>query len=317
MTGLFSSRRLTFLALAAGLAACSSSTNSTTNGGPSCTDTTALTITFSPMYSGSDGVHLFQIPAVVSGVNTANVAWYVDPNVASLVPTNASQQTEGLGDVIVTTIDAGTTTVIAEVVSSDGGGTGVCGTSTLTVATYTPDDYDAGFTRYFQGVKITADGGCASYMALLNGQFSGAACSNCHEATGSLNYGPLTIATVAHTPEQTGGFSDTDLTNIIKNGQMPDANFFTGLDATGNVTGLTYAEWQQFHKWTFDSDAELNGVICYLRSLPPTPQLGSANFGRGGGRGDGGRTGGSRDGGFGGGDGGMFHCGFGPPGDGG
>jgi hypothetical protein len=102
---------------------------------------------------------------------------------------------------------------------------------------------------------------------------------------------------------------------------MPDANFFTGLDQNGNSTGLTYAEWQSFHHWTFDSDYEFQGILCFLRSLTPEPQLGTANFGGrgGGGRPDGG--GGGRPDGGGGGrpdggfmappDGGNFHCGFG------
>ena len=294
------------LVLTVALAACSSSTSGTTggsgsgtgsssgsssgaSGAPNCTSTNALTITFSPMYSGFitdwDAGPAFLVPAIVSGVNTSAIAWYGAPNVVSITPTNASEQSEGLGDVIVQTSDAGTTTITAEVVSIDDAGmsvgTGVCGTSLLTVTPYTGDQWDAGFTRYYDGVRIVVnpDAGCDAYNELLTGGFSGAACNNCHEATESLNFGPLTISTVSHTPEQTGGFSDDQMENIIKNGQMPDANFFTGLDMDGNATGLTYAEWQQFHHWTFDSDGEFQGVLAFLRSLPPTPQLGAANFG--------------------------------------
>ncbi len=50
----------------------------------------------------------------------------------------------------------------------------------------------------------------------------GTACTNCHGPTATN--GPF--KTVSHTPEQTGGFSDTDLANIILNGEVPDGGYF-------------------------------------------------------------------------------------------
>lgn len=320
------------LALLLTVLACSSNSSGTTSttggtssgssGSPNCTSNNALTVTFSPMYSATDfdPAHEFQIPAVVTGVANGNVAWYGDPTIVNVTPTTAAEQDAGLGDVIITVVDAGTVTITAEVVSSSGAQSGVCGQSTLTIETCTPDQFDAGFERYFYGETIAVgDAGCAAFEQFLSGGFSGARCTNCHGATAALDFGPVEIATVQHTPEQTGGFSDTDLTNIIQHGQMPDANYFTGLDSNGNQTGLTYAEWQQFHQWTFDSTDEFQGIICFLRSLTPAPQTGAANFGRGGGqRPTDGGFGGAPDGGFGGGDGGMSRggCGggMGPPG---
>jgi hypothetical protein len=46
-----------------------------------------------------------------------------------------------------------------------------------------------------------------------------------------------------------------------------------------------YSEWQSIHKWTDITDAQLPGIIAYLRALTPAAQTGTSNFGGGGGGG--------------------------------
>jgi hypothetical protein len=88
---------------------------------------------------------------------------------------------------------------------------------------------------------------------------------------------------VSHTPEQTGGFSDTDLQNIILNGQIPDGGYFdptvinSSCDGGAACTAQAYMEWSNVPPAgrTSRSD-ELPGIICYLRALArPSSQDGS------------------------------------------
>jgi hypothetical protein len=121
-------------------------------------------------------------------------------------------------------------------------------------------------------------------------QEGGTACTNCH--------GPMATNgvynDVSHTPEQTGGFSDQDLQDIIINGQVPDGGYFDPTvisptcDGGATCTARAYARWSAFHRWTDITPDELPGIICYLRSLTPAPQNGTSNFGGGGHHGDGG-----------------------------
>ena len=109
----------------------------------------------------------------------------------------------------------------------------------------------------------------------------GTACTNCHGPTATN--GPF--KTVSHTPEQTGGFSDTDLANIILNGQVPEGGYFDptvlvpSCDGGATCTAQALGIWHYFHRWSDITPAELPGVICYLRSLTPQAQTGMSNFG--------------------------------------
>ena len=106
---------------------------------------------------------------------------------------------------------------------------------------------------------------------------------------------------VAHTPEQTGGFSDEDLQNIFLNGVIPDGGYFDPAVICGDASTCTYDRaygvWQNIHHWKMTTD-EVQGIITYLRSLQPMAQQGSSNFGGhghhdgGAGHGDGGGNGG-------------------------
>ena len=109
----------------------------------------------------------------------------------------------------------------------------------------------------------------------------GTACTNCHGPTATS--GPY--KTVSHTPEQTAGFSDMDLQNIIWNGVIPDGGYFDptvlipACDGGAYCTQQALMLWNSFHRWTDISADELPGVICYLRSLAPQAQTGQSNFG--------------------------------------
>jgi hypothetical protein len=280
------------MGLALALAACGSSSGSDAGSGPDCSGGQVLNVYFDPMYSANDGVHTFQVPAIVGGGVTASaVAWYSsDPSVVTLTPNQA------LGGVMVTTHKAGTVTITANAGN-------LCGTSQLTVTQNTPDDWDAGYWRYNDGIVL--DGGQRSLFGGPDGgENTTIQCTTCHGPTADGPY-----SDVAHTPEQTGGFSDADLTAIITTGQVPSWGPCTGTGRSAVPSGpsdggyfdtsiVNYCEWQGFHQWSMTPE-QLTGIICYLRSLVPAPQAGTSNFGGHGGYYDGGHFGGPGGGGFG------------------
>jgi hypothetical protein len=234
----------------------------------------ALAILFNPMYSAFDGVHTFQLPAVVNGIDPAVVAvqWSAtDPSMVAFEPDPTT------GGVMITMQKAGMVSIIAQ--AGD-----LCGIAPLTITSATPDDWMAGSERYNNGVVLNrlpvmrrdagTDGGADGGIE--------AKCTDCHGDTAS---GPF--KTVQHTPEQTGGFSDDDLLNIIQNGVVPKGGYF-------DTMIVSYEVWQQFHKWNVGDSGK--GLVVYLRSLTPAAQTGVPNFG---GRFDGGvPDGGFPDGGF-------------------
>lgn len=295
----------------------------------SCTSAT-VPIVFSPMYSAfipGSTAQTFSIPAVTADGNAAT--WSLgDPTQGNLQLESFVSDGVGIPGVLITLVgdgnDAGQVTVIA----TEPGG--VCGESVLTITQNTTDDWNIGNARYNDGVALhlgrpagfeagapprpddggfeggvafsrdggglglgggglplTADGG--SYYETAGGT----ACTNCHGPTATN--GPY--KTVSHTPEQTGGFSDTDLENIILNGEVPDGGYFdptvliANCDGGATCTAQAMALWHSFHRWSDITSDELPGVICYLRSLTPESQNGTSNFGGGIARrrGDGGR----------------------------
>jgi cytochrome c553 len=220
----------------------------------------ALKIAFDPMYSAYDGVHTFQIPAIVDGLDASAVTWSAsDPSKVDLAPDAT------FGGVMITTRSSGTVTIVATAGE-------LCGTSLLTITSATPDDWSVGSARYNDGVVLR---GLRPAGAPDAGRRAGpqdaappqeAACTNCHGDTAN---GPF--KTVAHTPEQIGGFSDDELKNIFTNAVVPDGGYF-------DTMIVAYRTWQGFHKWEMTDD-EAKGMIIYLRSLTPAPQKGAANFG--------------------------------------
>jgi len=247
------------------------------------------------MYSAYDGVHTFQIPAVVNGIDATQTSLEWSASDPSMVKLETDPTT---GGVMITTRKAGKVSIIASAGN-------LCGASLLTITAATPTDWEDGSMRYNDGVVINrlpvtggpgmgrggagggsgAGGSGAGAPGTAGGGGAAAnqaACTNCHGDTASGPY-----KTVQHTPEQTGGFSDADLINIFQNGIVPTGGYF-------DASIVSYALWQSFHKWDV-GDTPQNMVI-YLRSLTPAAQTGSANFGGlfggGGGGGRGGRGGG-------------------------
>jgi hypothetical protein len=249
-------RRVSILFVAAAaVAGCSSKDYSET-----------LSVQFNPMYSGYDGVHTYQIPATI--VNNAaamitGVTWdSSDHSMVDLAPSADGN------DVMITTKKAGTVTIIAHTDTA-------IGKVTLTIASYTPDQWAAGQTRY-------TSGSMESFGMGVRGMGGYVACTSCH----SNNPGSPAIE---HTPEQTGGFTDAQLKQIFMMGQLPASD--------ANPLQINPMMFQSFHQWMFADDNEANGTIAYLRSLTPMAQ-GAIDFG-GHGHGDGG-MGPYGDGGFGG-----------------
>jgi|HubBroStandDraft_1064217.scaffolds.fasta_scaffold00552_10 hypothetical protein len=275
---------------------------STVTTSPGMCPTPTVQIDFSPMYSAfvpGSTTHTFQIPAVTDDGNSAT--WSLsDSTQAQLVP-----QTFGdLPGVMITVEGVGTGTtgeVTVYATESDGS----CGASVLTITSATENDWQIGNARYNDGVSLSLarpDGGGgggvgAGPRTADGGSFferdGGTACTNCHGVTATT--GPF--RNVSHTPEQTGGFSDTDLIQIITKGEIPDGGYFdptvinTACDGGAACTQAALNEWHSFHQWADITSDQYPGIVVYLRSLQPEQQNGSpaANFGGvGRGRRDGG-----------------------------
>ena len=258
----------------------------------------AVDISFSPMYSAfipGSTAQTFQIPAITDGSGT--ITWGAsDTTTAALAldPTNP-------GGIVITIQGTGSVNIIAT------DSTGACGTSALNITQNTEDDWTTGNARYNDGVSIHRggggrpdggfpEGGGGGGPNLDGGSFfeqeGGTACTNCHGPTATN--GPFND--VSHTPEQTGGFSDQDLIDIVVNGIVPDGGYIdpnviipdASADPTGATQAKAYARWQSFHRWSDITPDEQPGIVVYLRSLTPSAQGGTSNFGGGFGGGDGG-----------------------------
>lgn len=235
----------TALALAVGFVGCSKSQP---------TYTSTLNIAFSPMYSGYDGVHMYQIPATIN--NTAGpVTWSAsDKSMVDLTP-----DPNGI-DVMITTKKAGTVTIQAVVGDA-------IGKSPLTIEAFTSDQWTAGMNRYTTGTIVTL-------QQAVHGQGTkDAQCTGCHGDS-------ATSTAIQHTPEQTGGYTDDQLTNIFENGILPTQD-------QSNSLFVSEQFFMSFHTWTTASSDEAKGLVAYLRSLTPKSQ-GSLDFGGGGAHPDGG-----------------------------
>ncbi len=221
----------------------------------SCPDA-GLRVAFNPMYSAYDGTHTFQIPAIVVG-SSGTVTWKAD---SSMVRMESNGQNSN--SVMITTRKAGTVTI--ELSSSDG----KCGVAQLYISPATASDWKIGNARYNNGTTLDLSGTMSGTGSPLETPSGGPACTNCHGVTATNSI----FTDVSHTPEQTGGFSDNDLVNIVVHGQFPDGGYFDS-----NI--VSYYSWQGFHRWADITPDHQKGIITYLRSLTPEPQKGSVNFG--------------------------------------
>jgi len=220
---------------------------------PASCDKSVITISFAPMYSAYDGVHLFQIPATVVSIDPSVITWgLADPEIADLaiVPNG----------VMLTIQKPGTTTLIASA------GT-ICGTSKLTVTEFDPTQWEIGSARYNNGEILTRPpGGPPGAMAMSSGEPIEAACTSCHGESATNGV----FQTIAHTPAQTGGFSDDQLFNIITKAMLPDGAYFDEGIVSKQI-------WMSFHKWKMAGEQQ-QGIIAYLRSLTPSAQTGQFSF---------------------------------------
>ncbi len=243
--------------------------------GPCTSPSAALAIRFSPMYSAyvtDSKMQTFAVPAIVTG-GTGTATWSASDQAAvSFAPDLATGGT-------LMTINAATpaVTITARIGSE-------CTTATLNVTSAVEADWAAGNARYNNGVPIVIgcidqkvksmlppdsgitlpgppDGGCPD---------AGPSCTSCHGSnpTGGFFTG------VQHTPEQTAGFSDQQLIDVIVKGVVNDGGAFDP-----NI--LPYPYWQAFHTWTdINTPAAQKAMVVYLRSLTPIANEGGVNFGQ-------------------------------------
>jgi len=250
----------------------SSSSSTTAAGGGACTGADDIfEIVFAPMYSasipGDSGVS-FQIPAIVSGVTPSAVTWSASSNAVSL---SADPTT---GGVLITTLGTGSGGPVTIVATAGGS----CGQSTLNITESTLATYQAGKARYNNGVALPASG-----MGLFNPPDGGAtfACVDCHAEHGMDAGAGAGFNDIAHTPEQTGGYSDEQLLAIVQTGTVPGYSPDGGASADAGYfdpTIVSYKAWNRFHRWNLTTE-EQAGIVTYLRSLTPTAQNGTSNFG--------------------------------------
>ena len=249
-----------------------------------CATPDGLPIKFNPIYSGYDGTHIYQVPVFVEGVDPGTVTWGAsDPTMVSLQPY--------VSGIMITTKKAGDVTIIARMGSQ-------CGSAPLHIASYTVAEWNLGNLRYnndaglvldqdaagvavpdggfdasgFDASGYDAQAACNSPMfANLTNPFENppAACTNCHGSmSNGMLFGMTLFSDVQHTPEQTGGFSEDDLTNAFINGTIPDGGYF-------NDTIIQYCFWHKFHTWRDINTTEgQTGMRAYLRSLTPQEQVG-------------------------------------------
>jgi hypothetical protein len=230
-------------------------------GTPGCN---GLNIAFTPMYSAYDGVHTFQVPAIVRDVSGASITWSASDTSKVSIENDTTT-----GGAMITVLQAGTVTIEARSAGN------LCGSSLLTITQATPAEWDAGDTRYNNGnplaemgvqpggVPAVPDGGAN----LLEIPGKPAACTNCHGTTATTEM----FKTVSHTPTQTAGFSDEQLIAAFTQGELPEGAYFA-------TDVIPQSVWKYFHKWTA-TEQERKGLVIYLRSLTPKAQGGSFDFG--------------------------------------
>jgi hypothetical protein len=239
-------RALALMCLFAGASGCSQKATVETT----CSDPTGLKLVFSPMYSAvipGDNTHTFSIPVIAEGASGTELTWHVsDPSAVSIASDSLT------GGVLLTMLSTASNPGAPVTVTANTAT--LCGTATLNITVGTDSDWSAGEARYNDRVPV--DAGVT------------AACSDCHAPHADAGHG---FNDIAHTPEQAGGFSDTQLLNIIQNGVVPDGGYF-------DTSIVSFEQWHAFHQWNITS-SEQPGIVLYLRSLVPTAQMGTANFG--------------------------------------
>jgi hypothetical protein len=245
---------------------CSSSSKTATSGNttpPATCPNSTLTLAFDHAYSAyiPGSMHTFQIPFGVlelpPSVNSS-VMWSAsDPSKVSFSPGSVDFGTgPAYANAMVTTQGSGQVYIVATMGSQ-------CGAAVLNISEATESDWQIGSGRYNMGTLL---------MQVSTGQLEHldggdqAACTSCHGPTAM----GASYKTVEHTPEQTGGFTDDDLIGIFTMGMVPPGGTF-------DSTIVRQTTWSRFHQWAMTPD-QARGVVVYLRSLTPAPQMGMSNL---------------------------------------
>ena len=268
-------------AMAGAVGACSSNSSNPSggnaSGGSNCTMDPQLQMKFNPVYSAFGPAP--QTYAVPVAVNTEGATLTVSDTTAVGFEKNLELSQGGFTAWTLTMLKApsGPVTLTASV-------GGYCTSAQLMVTSVTSDDWQIGNARYNNGASLRfpmfggrggGEGGPPPMMpmgpdggSIFETADGGPACTSCHGETATSNI----FTDVAHTPEQTGGFSDDDLINIVVNGVVPDGGYFDQ-----NI--ITLSMWHSLHRWADIQPDQYNGMIAYLRSLTPVAQMGNINLG--------------------------------------
>ncbi len=166
------------------------------------------------------------------------------------------------GGVLLTMKRAGEVTITANA-------RGECGTSTLHITAATEAQWQAGNARYNNMNPLPAvplDGGIPALSASKAFDPPGMppACTGCHGVTATSSF----FRTSSSTPQQTGGFSDQELIDIVTKGVVAGA---------GDDTIIPPFVWTSFHTWSDIMGEQAQGMVVYLRSLSPAA-LGGIDF---------------------------------------
>jgi hypothetical protein len=244
-------------------------------------DWKALKVLYPTMYSAYDGVHKFQVPVRVEDTTIELSGW-------SSIPSAAVQfdpDPEGGGVLLTVLNDTPEVTIAAHT----GGSAPLGGTATLHVTKATPEDWALGQERYttgadweiidpanvppeLQGMDVTKLSfeeiiglvGPVKLLELLASVANGPPpahnlkCTNCH-STGAKYF------EVQHTPTQIAQISDADVETIFTKGMKPPGVAFRVLPTD------IQPRYKDMHLW-MATEAEVKGLIVYLRSLTPAGQ---------------------------------------------
>ena len=222
-------------------------------------------LAFSPIYTAVDGQHDFRVPIVAQGGVVVDSWEIVSKDGTSHKEAGDFTPDPTLGGTMFKANKAGDYYVVAHAGKQSG-----CAEIHITPAT--PAQWDVGQARYNNEIVLTTLVPTGT-MPMLPKDIS---CKNCH------GQGAEFLA-VEHTPQQTAGYSDTDLKNILTMGMKPTPPDPTiPADCTPyaympSKTGVPLALYRFFHTWQATDD-EQTGLVVYLRSLPPMAQ-GNLDFG--------------------------------------
>lgn len=197
-------------------------------------------ILFSPVYSAYDGVHVFSVPVTV--LRYTEVKWETDrEDLVELKPIDTNT-------VMIETLGAGTARIIARVGP-------LSGSTVLTITEFEPEEWAIGERLYAGGAQPQIDRNSLMFQDDLS-------CGTCHSgAADALSY--------ETTPQQLGGYSDGELSDIITMGIKPPQ--------PGWRSAVPMFIYTMLHTLSL-SDAETRALLAYLRSITPA-SAGERGFG--------------------------------------